>query len=465
MSISVVRIGPEETRKLLAVSEGHFSDVKSCEVSPAKLSKSLSAFANSAGGDLYIGIDEVGPSKQRQWRGFADIEGANGHIQAFEQLFPLGQDCLYEFLQCDEPGLVLHVQVQKTKRIVRATNNIPYTRRGASSLPVDSSSDALKRLEYAKGLASFETETVAAPLESVTDSPAVREFVRQVVPQATPEAWLKKQLLTAGDKPTVAGVLLFAEEPQAILPKRCGIKIYRYKTTAREGSRETLAFNPITVEGWLYQQIREAVKTTTKEVERIPKMGKDALETISYPPEALHEIITNAVLHRDYSLADDVHIRIFDNRIEVENPGRLPAHITVKNILKERFARNGAIVRVLNKFPDPPNKDVGEGLNTAFAAMHSLGLKKPAIHESENSVMFVLSHEKLASAEEAIMDYLEAHDSITNGKAREITHIGADHKIRATFRRMEDKDMIARAPGSTTSNTRWKLKRKPTEDQ
>jgi len=47
---------------------------------------------------------------------------------------------------------------------------------------------------------------------------------------------------------------------------------------------------------------------------------------------------------------------------------RLPAHITPKNILKERFARNGNLVRVINKFPDPPNKDVGEGLNTAFEA-------------------------------------------------------------------------------------------------
>jgi len=65
-----------------------------------------------------------------------------------------------------------------------------------------------------------------------------------------------------------------------------------------------------------------------------------------------HEIITNAVLHRDYSVADDVHIRIFDNRVEVVSPGMLPAHITPENILSERFARNAAIVRLINKFPD-----------------------------------------------------------------------------------------------------------------
>ena len=43
------------------------------------------------------------------------------------------------------------------------------------------------------------------------------------------------------------------------------------------------------------------------------------LEQIAYPHEAIHEgILTNAILHRDYSLADDIHVRIFDNRIEVE---------------------------------------------------------------------------------------------------------------------------------------------------
>src|SRR5205823_3063826 len=135
----------------------------------------------------------------------------------------------------------------------------------------------------------------------------------------------------------------------------------------------------------------------------------------------LHEIITNAVIHRDYSIADDVHIRIFDNRIEVQSPGRLPAHVTVKNILTERFARNGAVVRLLNKFPDPPNKDVGEGLNTAFEKMHQLGLKEPIIAERDSDVLVTIRHEPLASPEEAILSYLETHETIKNKMARAIT--------------------------------------------
>ena len=68
---------------------------------------------------------------------------------------------------------------------------------------------------------------------------------------------------------------------------------------------------------------------------------------------------------------------------------------------KSRFARNGNIVRVINKFPDPPHKDVGEGLNTAFEAMRNLRLKDPIISELDNSVIVRIRHEKLASAEES----------------------------------------------------------------
>ena len=80
------------------------------------------------------------------------------------------------------------------------------------------------------------------------------------------------------------------------------------------------------------------------------------------------------MIHRDYSVPDDIHIRLFDNRIEVAS-GVLPGHITVDNILDERFARNPAIVRLLNK-----RQWFGEGLNTAFESMQKMRLN-PVMQE------------------------------------------------------------------------------------
>jgi ATP-dependent DNA helicase RecG len=99
---------------------------------------------------------------------------------------------------------------------------------------------------------------------------------------------------------------------------------------------------------------------------------------VQYPPETLHEIITNAVLHRDYSVAADIQIRVFDNRIEVESPGRLAGHVTADNILHTQYARNQRLVRLINKFPNPPNKDVGEGLNLRVPICEGFRLMPPS---------------------------------------------------------------------------------------
>ena len=179
-------------------------------------------------------------------------------------------------------------------------------------------------------------------------------------------------------------------------------------------------------------------------------------ESVSYPNSALHEIITNAIIHRDYSLNDDVHITIFDNRIEIYSPGRLPAHVTTNNILDERFARNQKIVRMLNKFPDPPNKDVGEGLNTAFEAMRNLELREPEILETESGVKVVLRHEKLAQPETRIVDYLRENDEINNARAREITYIGSENSVKRIFQKLMKNEIIERIPGRAQSKAAYR---------
>jgi ATP-dependent DNA helicase RecG len=181
-------------------------------------------------------------------------------------------------------------------------------------------------------------------------------------------------------------------------------------------------------------------------------------EALRYPPVAIHEIITNAVLHRDYGIKDDIHINIYDNRIEVISPGKLPGHITVENILQERYARNPKIVRLLNKLPDPPNKDIGEGLDTAFRSMRDARLKPPLIEEMDNSVRVVLRHESIASAEEQIIDYLEKNGLVRNRDARELTGIESENAMKRVFERMRKNQIIEPVdPNATRAKYSYKL--------
>ena len=103
MTIQNATITEAQVERILALDENHFADLKSLEIAPAKLTRSIAAFANAACGEIYIGVSEAtnGPSgegKVRTWRGFRDTEAANGHLQAFEKLFPLGQYYSYTFL-------------------------------------------------------------------------------------------------------------------------------------------------------------------------------------------------------------------------------------------------------------------------------------------------------------------------------------------------------------------------------
>lgn len=258
-AISIVRLTSQESMKILSLEEGHFVDLKSIEVSPAKLTKSLSAFANAEGGELFVGIDEDLRQGKRTWRGFERVEDANGFIQCFETLFPLGVECNFGFLESSiGPGLILKVEIRKPMDVKLASDGKAYLRRAAQSLPVVGE-EALTRLKRNKGIASFETEPVPVNKVLITNSDPIIKFMLEVVPAAEPEPWLKKQQVIIEEKPTVAGLLLFADEPQAAIPKRCGLKIYRYKTKDDEGSRETLDFDPISIEGCAYDQIKAAV--------------------------------------------------------------------------------------------------------------------------------------------------------------------------------------------------------------
>ena len=448
--IGIIDIDDQELTRILDIHEGHFSDLKSKNVAPGKLTQTICAFANADGGEIYIGIED----EPRNWIGFDNPEAANGHIQAFESLFPLGYGFHYNFLKSKlHYGLVLKVEIIKSNNVVNASNKIAYLRRGAQNLP-QSDFSSLERLRRNKGISSFETELLNVDASVIVESDVTTSFVKAMVPNGEGEKWLRKQQLIREGKPTVAGVMLFSDEPQALLPKRSGIKIYRYQTR-EEGERSRLAYDPITIEGSAYDLIRNSLQETVRQIEDIKIMTEMGLSKARYPKEALHEIITNAVLHRDYSVPDDVHIRIFDNRVEVQSPGLLPAHITPENILEERFARNGVMVRLINKFPDAPNKDVGEGLNTAFEAMKTMRLVSPLIEQAGMNVVVTLKHETLGTPEVLIMKFLESNEWIANKQAREVTNVGSENAVKHILRRMVDAGMIDLVQGKTVFDTKY----------
>jgi len=182
------------------------------------------------------------------------------------------------------------------------------------------------------------------------------------------------------------------------------------------------------------------------------------LKTLQYPPEAVWEIIVNAIIHRDYAISDDVQIRIFNNRIEVVSPGKLPGYVSVQNILDARYSRNSKIVRNLARYPIPPNKDLGEGLNTAFQKMKEWRLREPEIVEEGNYVKVTIPHIPLAAPTEAILEFLKNNSTITNRQAREITGIRSENLVKIEFYKLRDEHLLEMVPGLKGPAAAWRLK-------
>ncbi|MBL7961436.1 transcriptional regulator, partial [bacterium] len=364
------------------------------------------------------------------------------------------------FLICDSlPGYVLRITIDKSNNVHQTADKSVYVRKGAQSLPV-SDAQRITELGYAKGSVSYEDTVIDGCIaEDVVESKAIIDFLKDFSPKSDPlEYAIKENVLDRQTwKPKVSGLLLFAENPHALIPRKSSVKIARYETREDDPERDHLK-ETRTIEGPLYNVINNAVENVIEILSGISIWTVDGIGKANYPSETLWEIVVNAVIHRDYSISDDVQIFIFDDRVEVQSPGRLPGFVTVENILESRYSRNPKLVRSLSRYKNPPNKDIGEGMNTAFQKMKEWKLKEPIVENHENYVKVIISHTPLAQPSELILQFIKQNGQITNKQARDITGIRSENLVKIEFYKLRDADYIEMIPELKGPKAAWRLK-------
>lgn len=95
----VYEIDDSQAANIMATQENYLNDIKAREIKPAKLSETISAFANAAGGDVFIGVAEDKAAGTRTWKGFDDPEHANDFFHTLFQAHPFGNHVRFEFLR------------------------------------------------------------------------------------------------------------------------------------------------------------------------------------------------------------------------------------------------------------------------------------------------------------------------------------------------------------------------------
>lgn len=454
-------ITEDEAMALIERDESVLWDQKSSRSGGAVVEKIAVALANSDGGEFVIGIEDARASSGvLRWSGFASIEESNFIHQALAGDVHPPIPYSYENLQIEgreAQGIACLVRVEKSVDVHFTSGKKCLVRWGASSREI--SGQAITDLQLSKGTKSYEDQQLADyDVSELSEEPELHYFLESYSPKAEVEEFTRRERIVerASGQCRVAAAVLFADYPSAVIPKRCAVKIARYNT-ASEPRREHLDSPPLTVEGPARQVIERTLEEATRIIQSVSVLQLDgSLEPMQYPPEALKEIVVNAIIHRDYNISDDVHVSIFDNRVEVKSPGGLPGQMTLDLLFKERASRNPKILRLLNRYKNPPNQDIGEGLKTAREKMTEARLREPKFSVEGNYFLAVLPHERLARPEELVMEYLVVNDQITNKIARELTGIRSENTMKEVFYSLRDVNKIERVPGKFGNKAAWK---------
>jgi ATP-dependent DNA helicase RecG len=93
-------------------------------------------------------------------------------------------------------------------------------------------------------------------------------------------------------------------------------------------------------------------------------------------------------------LAAIIRVELFDDRIEIESPGRFPGIVDLTDPLEApRFARNPRIARVCSDLQF--GQELGEGIRRIYEEMRLSGLHEPVYRQTAASVRLVLSGEPM----------------------------------------------------------------------
>jgi ATP-dependent DNA helicase RecG len=444
----------DEILTLLQQGKGQEIDFEAEGTSARKLAESLVALANASGGTVLVGVDP----KSARLRGLKEAGAARD--QALEAALLTDPPLIIplpEVVTLDDkdvlvitipPGLP-HVYGLRGKYLIRV---------GAQNKPL--APKRLRQLIIERGEISFESLTTPGATLDDVDWEKVERYLASLEGMSavtTEEALHNRGCLVREDggyRPTNAGVLLFGIQPERFV-KSSEIIVARY--TGREMSD---AFVREDIRGTLPDQIRRAEAFLVSNMKRgVRLVSLEREEQVEYPTKAVREAIVNAVAHRDYSIrGDEIRIFMFSDRIEFYSPGRLPGHVTVDNIVQERFSRNEVIVQVLADMGFIER--LGYGIDRMIKLMRDYGLPAPRFQETAGGFRVTLygygeglvseeeidlsrwSHLDLNERQEKALTYLLEKERITNREYQELCPDVSSETIRRDLADLVNKNVL-----------------------
>ncbi len=446
-------LGPDEVATLLAQGQGERSAFFPANPTPVRLAETLVALANAHGGTALIGVSASGKAQgigEATDAAVRELVQAAGLMASPPLILPPPRIVSLD----GKPVAVITVPPGMSHAY--NLNGRYLSRSGAGNRLL--SAPELTALLLSRDIAGFEARPAPGAALSDLDMGAVDVYVENL--RESPDGSWERALLARGSLteaaggpvPTYAGILLFGRNPQRFL-RNAQITLIRYPgaTMGDEFARDDAT-------GTLPTQIRRAEAFLSANMRRGMRIsGIERKEVTEYPLAVVREAVVNAVAHRDYSIrGDDARVLMFSDRMEIYSPGRLPGHVTLDNLLTERFSRNEAIVQALSDMGFVER--LGYGIDRMVAAMRDAGLPEPIFEETVAGFRVTLrgrgddlvsadpaprwANRRLDPRQERALAYLAERGSITNREFRDLIPDLSDETIRRLLADLVDQGLI-----------------------
>ncbi len=379
--------------------ENKYFDRKSAKIKPSDLAQHISAFANADGGTLVIGIDD----KTLALEGINTYseDKINEFINAPKQCCKPMPGFKEEFLDITNAKgkpdrlLLLHI-FESPNQLIRTTSDQTYLRIGDKSREMRG--DDLRNLEYSKNTRHYEDEIHPDAKLTDLDPELIEQYKDKIEATGIPteqvmssRGFLKE--VDGKQKLTNAAVLLFAKNIFQFYPN-CRVRFVRYDGNYAGVGTSINIIKDYTIEEPLLKIIdktKEFIGMQLREFTALNvKTGR--FDTVpEYPEFAWQEGIVNAVTHREYAMSGSyILVSMYDDRLEIESPGKLPSIVTVENIRNTRFSRNPRISRVLTELGWV--KELNEGVKRIYSDMSQFFLDPPEYSEPGYEVKLILKN-------------------------------------------------------------------------
>lgn len=207
---------------------------------------------------------------------------------------------------------------------------------------------------------------------------------REIALTDAPVATLRKLELLRAEGISKACFLLFMMEESLLTT----IELGRFQT-------ETLIKDACRAKTDLFSEIESTMQFLLKHLNKryIITGNPQREERWDYPMEALREIVINAIVHRDYSCPSDSVIKIFDDKIEFYNPGRLCGDLTVAKLLKGNYISTIRNKQIAGIFKEAGIMEkYGSGIRRIVEAFRNSGLPAPRFREMGEGFMVTVFH-------------------------------------------------------------------------